>query len=191
MRRWRRFFPPLAVCQQARPPGEEDVGRLAAKKEQANTLRLAPSTPKHKREGHANFSGARGVRASSARVRARMGSRVHPWQSRDSGIGTSVASHVVWISLMDHERFRPSPGARASISGDGLILLDVDEGLVLTSNVVGARIWQLIEQDRTTTEIVRQIVDDYDVPIDRARRDVAMFVAALMSRGLVAGDPRA
>jgi len=92
---------------------------------------------------------------------------------------------------MDHERFRPSLTARASISGDGLILLDVDEGLVLTSNAVGARIWQLIEQDRTTAEIVRQIVDDYDVPIERAQRDVAMFVAALMSRGLVAGDPRA
>jgi Coenzyme PQQ synthesis protein D (PqqD) len=92
---------------------------------------------------------------------------------------------------MDHERFRPSPAAKASISGDGLILLDVDEGLVLTSNVVGARIWQLIEQDRTTAEIVRQIVDDYDVPIERARSDVAAFVAALMARGLVAGDPRA
>jgi hypothetical protein len=91
---------------------------------------------------------------------------------------------------MDHERYRPSPGARASISGDGLILLDVDEGLVLTSNAVGARIWQLIEQDRTAAEIIRQIVDDYGVPIQRAERDVAMFVAALVSRGLVAGDSR-
>jgi hypothetical protein len=92
--------------------------------------------------------------------------------------------------LMDQERFRPSPAVRASISGDGLVLLDVDGGLVLTSNAVGARIWQLIEQDRTTSEIARQLVDEYAVPVQRAQLDVTTFVAALMARGLVVEDPR-
>jgi hypothetical protein len=92
--------------------------------------------------------------------------------------------------LMDHERFRPSPAVRASISGDGLVLLDVDGGLVLASNAVGARIWQLIEQQRTTGEIARQLADDYAVPMERAQGDVAAFVADLRARGLVAGDPR-
>jgi hypothetical protein len=92
--------------------------------------------------------------------------------------------------LMDQERFRPSPAVRASISADGLVLLDVDGGLVLSSNAVGARIWELIEQARTTGEIAQQLVDDYAVPVEHAERDVASFVAALMARGLVAGDPR-
>jgi hypothetical protein len=91
--------------------------------------------------------------------------------------------------LMDHERFRLSPAVRASISGDGLILLDVEGGLVLTSNVVGARIWQLLEQHQTTAEIARQLAGDYAIPEERAARDVAAFVAALMARHLVAGDP--
>jgi hypothetical protein len=79
---------------------------------------------------------------------------------------------------------------RASISGDGLILLDVDGGMVLSSNAVGARIWQLIEQQHTTGEIARQLAADYVVPVDRALRDVQTFVADLMARGLVAGDAR-
>jgi hypothetical protein len=92
--------------------------------------------------------------------------------------------------LMEQERFRPSPAVRASISGDGLILLDIDGGMVLSSNAVGARIWQLIEQQHTTGEIARQVADDYVVPVDRALRDVQTFVADLMARGLVAGDAR-
>ena len=92
--------------------------------------------------------------------------------------------------LMEQERIRPSPAVRASISGDGLILLDIDGGMVLSSNAVGARIWQLIEQQHTTGEIARQLADDYVVPVDRALRDVQTFVADLMARGLVAGDAR-
>jgi len=89
---------------------------------------------------------------------------------------------------MKQNRLRPSPAVRASISGDGLVLLDLEGGLVLSSNSIGARIWQLIEQARTTPEIARQLVEDYDVPLDRARRDVLAFVAALMTRGLVRED---
>ena len=91
---------------------------------------------------------------------------------------------------MLQDRFRPSPAARASISGDGLVLLDVNGGLVLSSNQIGARIWQLIEQARTAPEIARQLVEDYDVPTDRADRDVASFVAALVAHGLVIEDRR-
>ncbi len=94
------------------------------------------------------------------------------------------------MSLVYQERLRPSLAVRASVSGDGLILLDVDGGLVLSSNAVGARIWQLIEQHRTADEIARQLVDDYAVPADRALRDVHAFVADLKARRLVAGDPR-
>jgi hypothetical protein len=91
---------------------------------------------------------------------------------------------------MDQQRFRLSPAVRASISDDGLVLLDVEGGLVLTSNAVGARIWQLLDQDRTGCQIARQIAVDYAIPLERAHRDVAAFVAALMARDLVAGDSR-
>ena len=90
---------------------------------------------------------------------------------------------------MNADRFRASPAVRASVSTDGLVLLDVEGGLVLASNPVGARIWQLIEQQHTRSEIARQLVEDYDIPADRADRDVVAFVAALAARGLVTEEP--
>jgi coenzyme PQQ synthesis protein D (PqqD) len=104
--------------------------------------------------------------------------------------GTAVAFTALGTLLMDPQRLRPSASVKASISADGLVLLDVDGGLVLAANDIGARIWQLIEQDRTAAEIARRLADDYAVPLDRAQHDVTAFVAALRARGLVAGDPR-
>ena len=91
---------------------------------------------------------------------------------------------------MHQTRFRPSSAVRASISTDGLVLLDVDGGLVLASNVVGGRIWQLIEEKRTPAEIARQLAAEYGVPHERAHTDVATFIDALVARGLVALDQR-
>ena len=86
---------------------------------------------------------------------------------------------------METARFRTSPAVRASVSADGLVLLDVDGGLVLASNPIGARIWQLIEQPRTRIEMARQVAVEYDISIERARGDVGTFIDALTTRGLV------
>jgi hypothetical protein len=75
---------------------------------------------------------------------------------------------------------------RASISNDGLVLLDLHGGLVFASNVVGARIWQLIEERRTRSEIAHRLADEYRIATDRADDDVTQFVEALAARGLVA-----
>jgi hypothetical protein len=90
---------------------------------------------------------------------------------------------------MTSVRFRPSPAVRASISGDGLVLLDVNGGVVLASNPIGAHIWQLMAQRRTGVEIARQLAIDYGVSIDRAHDDVGTFIRALAARGLVIEEP--
>jgi hypothetical protein len=89
---------------------------------------------------------------------------------------------------MNGFRFRTSPEVRASVSPDGLVLLDVQGGVVLASNPIGARIWQLIAQRRTPVEIARQLVGEYEVSLDRAERDVDAFVAALVARRLVIAE---
>lgn len=84
---------------------------------------------------------------------------------------------------------RVADSVRASISSDGLVLLDVDGGVVLASNAIGARIWQLLESGLDGVEIAGQLTSDYDVPLERARRDVTSFLAALEARGLVRAEP--
>ena len=87
-------------------------------------------------------------------------------------------------SLAAH-RFRACPSVRASISADGLVILDVRGGVVLSANAVGARIWQLVEQGRTAEEIEQQLVSEYGIGPDRARKDASAFLADLVSRGIV------
>lgn len=86
---------------------------------------------------------------------------------------------------MERQRLRTSGAVRASVSSDGLILLDVKGGQVLASNAAGARIWQLIEADRSLPEIATALVDEYHIEIERAQHDVRAFVDALVARGLV------
>jgi hypothetical protein len=161
----------------------------AARKEQANTLRLAPSTPKHKREGHANSQPARS-RARAARAFARLAYRTDPAAIRDPRAVQPLPHTVSVNTSIDRDRFRPSLAVTASISDDGLVLLDMKGGLVLASNVIGARIWQLLEERRSRADIARQLAGEYAIAIDRAERDVAAFVAALMARGLVTVEAR-
>jgi hypothetical protein len=128
------------------------------------------------------------MRARGARNGPRTTIATHPPQIDGSASVRPLPFVEAAMLLMDQERFRPSPGVRASVSDDGLVLLDVEGGLVLSSNTVGARIWQLIEQARTTEEIALQLVVDYAVPVERARRDVTAFVKDLIARGLVAEE---
>jgi hypothetical protein len=87
---------------------------------------------------------------------------------------------------MDNDRIHVAAGVRASISNDGLVLLDLHGGLVFASNAVGARIWQLIEERRPRSEIALRLADEYQIATERADGDVAHFVEALAARGLVA-----
>jgi hypothetical protein len=90
---------------------------------------------------------------------------------------------------MDPTTFRASAFVRASVSADGLVLLDVDGGLVLASNAIGARIWQLMEQRHTNAEIAQRLAADYHITIERALSDVDGFIDALTARGLVREEP--
>ena len=177
----------LPVCQAVRRQVRKS-GR-GGRNEQAATLRLAPAAPKHKREGHANSHDAR-PRAPCARTPAQVPTRTNLSQSEQSSRARALPLFAGMTGSIDHDRFRPSACVKASISDDGLVLLDVSGGLVLSSNDVGARIWQLLAARHAHSEIARHLADEYAIPLERARQDVAAFVAALIARGLVNADTR-
>ena len=84
-----------------------------------------------------------------------------------------------------HSALRPSPTVRASTSDDGLVLLDLEGGLVLSANPVGGRIWTLIEQQHTPAQIAARLTAEYAISEERALGDVLAFVDALRARNLV------
>jgi hypothetical protein len=132
----------------------------------------------------------RDPRAHGARTSAQSQNRSDR-QSFQGSVRARLLRMLVGVTAStEHDRLQPSPAAKASISADGLVILDMSGGLVLSSNDVGARIWELLEQRHARGEIARRLANEYEIPIDRAQRDVAAFVAALIARGLVTPETR-
>ena len=56
---------------------------------------------------------------------------------------------------------------------------------IYTLNAVGSRIWRLLEAPITMDAMAETIAREFDVSADQAAADVAEFVNALETRGLV------
>ena len=65
------------------------------------------------------------------------------------------------------------------------MFLHTTKGIVYTSNGIGARIWQGIQDRQSVEEISAQIGRDYGVPGERARQDAVQFLAELESQGFL------
>ena len=86
-----------------------------------------------------------------------------------------------------HNRVGISPDCKVSLSQDGAVFLHTTKGIVYTSNGIGARIWQGLQDRQSVDEISAQIGRDYSVPCERVRQDAAHFLAELESQGFLSG----
>lgn len=79
---------------------------------------------------------------------------------------------------------KSSKTAWRTIAGEGVIL-DLDSKMLRGLNPVGARIWELVDGERSVEEIGEQIAKEFDVDPSRAQADVEAFVNDLLARQLV------
>ncbi len=68
---------------------------------------------------------------------------------------------------------------------DEVVLLDTRSGTYFSIDGVGIRIWELLRKGATPEQIAQRILRDYDVAPEVARADVAAFLNALATRGLI------
>ena len=80
----------------------------------------------------------------------------------------------------------PDNVLRQEVDGE-LVLLDVESGLYFSLNEVGVSIWAAIEAGHHRADIVRLILEEYDVDEEQAGVDVDGLLAELRSRGLIRG----
>ena len=78
-----------------------------------------------------------------------------------------------------------SSDARVSLDQDGAVFLQVRRGIVFTSNRIGARIWQGLQDREGVETIAARISAENGVPHDRVRQDTAAFVAELDAQGFL------
>ena len=65
------------------------------------------------------------------------------------------------------------------------MLVDLNTRRYYQLNETALLIWKRLEKDGTVDEIVADIVDGYDVPIDHARTSVENTIARLQSYRLI------
>ena len=66
-----------------------------------------------------------------------------------------------------------------------VIILHLDEGVYYGLNQVGARIWELVQQPRTESEVVETLVEEFEVDRARCSADVRELLTELGERNLV------
>lgn len=84
-----------------------------------------------------------------------------------------------------------SQSIRLSKSGDGGVLLDVEQGAIFSLNTVGLRILELLQEGQTTAAVASRISREFGAPEQLVRGDVEDFLRSLGERGLLEGPKQA
>jgi hypothetical protein len=66
------------------------------------------------------------------------------------------------------------------------VLLDLVASTYMTANGTGSFLLKQLVDERTREELVAAVVDEYDVPRERAEADTDAFVRVLQDKGLLA-----
>jgi hypothetical protein len=78
-----------------------------------------------------------------------------------------------------------SKGIRNTHTADGRIILDIHRGQMLSVNVVGSRILELLERGWNEDNISDEISHAYGTALDVVRSDVREFVESLRGHHIV------
>jgi hypothetical protein len=68
---------------------------------------------------------------------------------------------------------------------DEVAILDLQSGIYYGLDAVGARIWSLIQEPKTVTEVCNSLLEEYDVEPERCERDLMILLQVLADKGLI------
>ena len=77
------------------------------------------------------------------------------------------------------------PQVMARTVGDETVIPDLASGTYFGLDPVGARIWELMEEGKTLSEVCGQMLEEYEVSRDDLERDVLRLAQELTDQGLV------
>lgn len=79
-----------------------------------------------------------------------------------------------------------SEGLLSRVIGKEIVVLDLESSRYVTLNGSGTLLYELLRtDDRQRGDLVRALLDEYDVDEDQAARDVDAFVGQLQEAGLL------
>lgn len=87
------------------------------------------------------------------------------------------------MNLADKVTIPPQVMARQV--GDETVILDLASGSYYGLDAVGARIWQLLGEDKNLAEVCEAMLAEYDVTREEFERDLDDLLTALAGKGLI------
>jgi len=66
-----------------------------------------------------------------------------------------------------------------------LVMMSVTQGKYFSIGQSGVAIWRLLDQERTVTEIIQLLIEQYEVDEETCRKEVTRFVELLIQKELV------
>lgn len=72
----------------------------------------------------------------------------------------------------------------SDIDGDK-VMMNLERGMYFSLNSVGSRIWDIIENPTTTDEIVKTLLNEYDITEEKCKEAVVSFLKGLEVNGLI------
>jgi hypothetical protein len=78
-----------------------------------------------------------------------------------------------------------SPSVKVTDTQDGVVLLDIEQGLCFPLDQVGTLIWKRLEQGSQVAEISQHIAETFHISLEQAFGDVQEFVQQLQLQHLL------
>ena len=72
----------------------------------------------------------------------------------------------------------------SDIDGDK-VMMNLERGIYFSLNSVGSRIWDIIENPTTTDDIVKVLLNEYDIAEEECKEAVVSFLKGLEVNGLI------
>jgi Coenzyme PQQ synthesis protein D (PqqD) len=92
------------------------------------------------------------------------------------------------ISLTDTTRITARPEQISSDLEGETILLHMTSGLYYGLNDVGVKIWSLIQQPITLSDLRQKLLDEYDVTLEACDRELKELLISLNEAELISLD---
>jgi Coenzyme PQQ synthesis protein D (PqqD) len=73
----------------------------------------------------------------------------------------------------------------ASVGSEETVMMSVAAGRYYGLNVVGSRIWELLETPKTIGQLCAQICEEFEVDAQTCQAEVLKFVQELIKNGVV------
>ena len=90
------------------------------------------------------------------------------------------------VFIMDNQKiYLKNPSVVCTELEDGAVLLNLDTKYYYSLNETGLRIWQIMDECRSSLEVAERLANEYEVSVERARESVERLIGELEKEGLI------